>query len=130
MTIRTFTAGDDAAQVGIYNEAAADLPKFKAVTLDELRGRLRGPDFDPATRFFAVENGRPVGYAAFHANGRVSFPWCRKGRESVGRAAPGRGAGGDAGRGLGAGLRRLPRRLAGPARLLPRPWLHSRPARS
>src|SRR5438309_1121973 len=81
MTIRTFTAGDDAAQVGIYNEAAADLPKFKAVTLDELRRRLRGPDFDPATRFFAVENGRTVGYAAFHANGRVSFPWCRKGRE-------------------------------------------------
>ncbi len=81
MTIRTFTAGDDAAQVGIYNEAAADLPKFKAVTLDELRRRLRGPDFDPTTRFFAVENGRPVGYAAFHPNGRVSFPWCRKGRE-------------------------------------------------
>jgi hypothetical protein len=81
MTIRTFTTGDDAAQVGIYNEAAADLPKFKAVTLDELRRRLRGADFDPATRFYAVENNRPVGYAAFHANGRVSFPWCRKGRE-------------------------------------------------
>ena len=81
MTIRTFTAGDDAAQVGIYSEAAADLPKFKAVTLDELRRRLRGPDFDPSTRFFAVEAGRPVGYATFHANGRVSFPWCRKGRE-------------------------------------------------
>ena len=39
MTIRTFTAGDDAAQVSIYNEAAADLPKFKAVTLDEVRRR-------------------------------------------------------------------------------------------
>lgn len=81
MTIRTFTAGDDAAQVSIYNEAAADLPKFKAATLDELRRRLRGPDFDPATRFFAVEGGRPVGYASFHLNGRVSYPWCRKGRE-------------------------------------------------
>ena len=81
MTIRTFKPGDDAAQVSIYNEAAADLPKFKAVTLDELRRRLRGPDFDPTTRFFAVEGGRPVGYAAFHVNGRVSFPWCRKGRE-------------------------------------------------
>ena len=81
MTIRTYTAGDDAAQVSIYNEAAADLPKFKAVTLDELRRRLRGPDFDPTTRFFALEGGRPVGYASFHLNGRVSFPWCRKGRE-------------------------------------------------
>jgi len=81
MTIRTFTTGDDATQVSIYNEAAADLPKFKPVTLDELRRRLRGPDFDPTTRFFAVEGGRPVGYAAFHRNGRVSFPWCRKGRE-------------------------------------------------
>jgi hypothetical protein len=81
MTIRTFTAGDDAAQVSIYNEAAAALPKFKAATLDELRRRLRGPDFDPTTRFYAVEGGRPVGYAAFHLNGRVSFPWCRKGRE-------------------------------------------------
>ncbi len=81
MTIRTFTAGDDAVQVSIYNEAAADLPKFKAVTLDEVRRRLRGPDFDPTTRFFAVEDGRPVGYASFHVNGRVSFPWCRKGRE-------------------------------------------------
>ena len=81
MTIRTFTAGDDAAQVSIYNEAAADLPKFKPATLDELRRRLRGSDFDPATRFFAVEGGRPVGYASFHLNGRVNFPWCRKGRE-------------------------------------------------
>jgi hypothetical protein len=81
MTIRTFAAGDDAAQVGIYNEAAADLPKFKAVTLDELRRRLRGADFDASSRFFAVENGRPVGYCTFHANGRVSYPWCRKGRE-------------------------------------------------
>jgi hypothetical protein len=81
MTIRTFTAGDDAAQVSIYNEAAADLPKFKPVTLDELRRRLRGSDFDPTTRFFALEGGRPVGYASFHLNGRVSFPWCRKGRE-------------------------------------------------
>jgi hypothetical protein len=81
MTIRTFMAGDDAAQVSIYNEAAADLPKFKAVTLDELRRRLRGPDFDPTTRFFALEGGRSVGYASFHLNGRVSFPWCRKGRE-------------------------------------------------
>jgi hypothetical protein len=81
MTIRTFTAGDDAAQVSIYNEAAAELPKFKPATLDEVRRRLRGPDFDPVTRLFAVEGGRPVAYVAFHANGRVSCPWCRKDAE-------------------------------------------------
>src|SRR5262249_5802162 len=27
-------------------------------------------------------DGRPVGYAGFHANGRVSFPWCRPGHEA------------------------------------------------
>ena len=81
MEIRTYGPGDDAAQVSIYNEAAAELPRFKPATLDELRRRLRGPDFDPGTRFFAVEGGRAVGYATFHANGRVSYPWCRKGRE-------------------------------------------------
>jgi hypothetical protein len=82
LTIRTFQPGDDAAQVSIYNEAAADLPKFKPATLDDIRRRVRAADFDPGTRFFAVEGGLPVGYATFHANGRVSFPWCRKGHEA------------------------------------------------
>jgi hypothetical protein len=81
VTIRTFRPGDDAAQVGIYNEAAADLPKFKPATLDEIRRRIRGTDFDPGTRFFADEGGPAVGYCTFQANGRVSFPWCRKGHE-------------------------------------------------
>jgi hypothetical protein len=81
VTIRTFRPGDDAAQVGIYNEAAAALPKFKPATLDEIRRRTRPAAFDPGTRFIAEEGGLPVGYAGFHANGRVSFPWCRKGHE-------------------------------------------------
>ncbi len=81
MTIRTFQSGDDAAQVSIYNEAAADLPRFKPATLDEIRRRVRAVDFDPRTRFFAVADGLPVGYAMFHANGRVSYPWCRRGHE-------------------------------------------------
>jgi hypothetical protein len=83
MTIRTFEPGDEAAQVGIYNEATAELPRFKPATLDEVRRRCRAPDFDPSTRFFALADGRPVGYAGFHANGRVSFPWCRKGHEAL-----------------------------------------------
>lgn len=83
MQIRTFAAGDDAAQVGIYNEAAADLPKFKAATLDEVRRRCRPPEFDPTTRAFAVEAGRPIGYASFYPNGRIGFPWCRRGQEAA-----------------------------------------------
>jgi GNAT superfamily N-acetyltransferase len=83
MEIRTYRPGEEAAQVSIYNEAAAELPKFKAATLDEVRRRARAADYDPSTRFLAVEGGRPIGYAAFHANGRVSYPWCRKGHETA-----------------------------------------------
>jgi hypothetical protein len=86
MTIRSFEPGDDAAQVSIYNEAAAELPKFKPATLDEVRRRGRDPAFDRSTYFLALRDGRPVGYASFQANGRVSYPWCRKGHED--RAGP------------------------------------------
>lgn len=82
VNIRTFERGDAAAQVAIYNEAAAELPRFKPATLDEVRRRQNSADFDPQSRFVVVENGRPVGYQAVHANGRVSFPWCRKGFEN------------------------------------------------
>ena len=83
MEIRTFRPGDDVAQVSIYNEAAADLPKFKAATLDEVRRRSRAPEDDPSTRFIALADGRPVGYAGYHLNGRVSYPWFRKGHDAV-----------------------------------------------
>ena len=81
MTIRTYQPGDETAQVSIYNEAAAELPKFKPATLDEVRRRCRARDFDPGTRFYALEQGQPVAYATFQPNGRVSLPWCRKGHE-------------------------------------------------
>src|SRR5262249_21569474 len=42
-----------------------------------------GPDFDPALRFYALANERPVAYVTAQANGRVSFPWCRKGHEGL-----------------------------------------------
>jgi hypothetical protein len=83
MTIRTYAPGDELAQVGIYNEATATLPKFKAATVDEVRRRCLAADFDPATRLFALRDGRPVAYAGFHASGRVGFPWCRKGHEAL-----------------------------------------------
>jgi GNAT superfamily N-acetyltransferase len=81
MTIRTFQPGDEAAQVRIYNEVAAGLPKFKAATLDEVRRRCHAADFDRSTRFFALHQGQTVGYASFHRNGRLSFPWCLPGHE-------------------------------------------------
>jgi hypothetical protein len=83
MEIRTFQPGDETAQVSIYNEAAADLPKFKAATLDEVRRRTLAPDYDRAARFVAVVGGRAIGYAGFQANGRINYPWCRKGHETA-----------------------------------------------
>jgi hypothetical protein len=83
LTIRTFQSGDEAAQLRIYNDAAAHLPRFKPATLDEIRRRCQAADFDPTTRWFAIEDGQPVGYAAFHANGRLSYPWCLKGHEAL-----------------------------------------------
>lgn len=81
MTIRTYQPGDEAAQVSIYNEAAASLPGFKPATSEDVVRRVRARDFDPAARLYAIEGGQPVGYASFHPSGRVSFPWCRRGHE-------------------------------------------------
>jgi hypothetical protein len=86
VNIRTFQRGDETAQAAIYNEAAAGLPKFKPATAQEILRRVTAPDFDPSTRFYAVEGGQPVAYALFNANGRVNYPWCRKGHEAL--AAP------------------------------------------
>lgn len=83
MEIRAYRPGDEAAQVSIYNEAAGELPKFKAATLDEVRRRTRAADYDPSTRFLALVDGKPVAYAGFQLNGRVSVPWCRKGHEAA-----------------------------------------------
>jgi hypothetical protein len=82
MAIRTFVPGDEVVQVGIYNEAAAALPKFKASTIDEVRRRLHGPDFDAGLRFYALVNDRPVAYLASQPNGRIGYPWCRRGHEA------------------------------------------------
>lgn len=83
MEIRTYQPGDEIAQVSIYNEAASELPKFKAATLDEVRRRAHAPDYDVSTRFVALVDGKPVAYAGFQSNGRISYPWCRKGHEAA-----------------------------------------------
>ena len=83
MKIRAYQTGDEQAQLQIFNEAAAKLSKFKAATLDEIRRRARAADFDPNSRFIAMEGGQPVAYASFQANGRVSYPWHLPGHEGV-----------------------------------------------
>jgi hypothetical protein len=83
VTIRIYQPGDEAAQVAVFNEAAAELPKFKPATTEEVRRRCKAKDFDPATRLYAEAGGQVVGYASFQANGRVGYPWTRKGHESL-----------------------------------------------
>lgn len=83
MKIRTYQPGDELAQVAIYNEAAADLPKFKPSTIEDVRRRIADKDFNAGARFYAEENGKVVGYCAYHpGNGRVSYPWTLKGKEN------------------------------------------------
>ena len=44
--------------------------------------RARG--FDPETRFYAVENNQVVGYCVLEVEqGRVGFPWCKRGAEGA-----------------------------------------------
>jgi hypothetical protein len=81
MAIRAFRMGDEASQVSVYNEAAAELPKFKPASLDDVRRRRLATDFDHGGKSVAEVGGRIVGYAGYQGNGRVSFPWCRKGHE-------------------------------------------------
>jgi len=84
--IRTFQRGDEAAQVEIYNEAAGSLPKFKPGKVEEVTRRVNERGFDPSMRFYAMVGGEPVAYVVYNSNGRVSYPWCRKGHEHL--AAP------------------------------------------
>jgi hypothetical protein len=102
MLVRTFQAGDELAQAGVFNAAACTLPGFKPAQADEVRRRTRGRGFDPGTRFYAEADGQVVGYCALDPDeGRVSFPWCKKGHEEAGpllfeaalNAARGRGLG-------------------------------------
>jgi hypothetical protein len=83
MEFRTFQSGDEVVQAEIYNQAAGALPRFVAAKTGDILRRVQDKGFDPLTRIFAVERGRPVGYVAWQTNGRMGYPWCVPGSEVV-----------------------------------------------
>ena len=84
MNIRTFQPGDEVIQAALFNVAAFSLPGFKPATADEVRKRTRGRGFDPGSRFYAEDGGQVVGYCTLEPEqGRVSYPWCKKGFEAA-----------------------------------------------
>ena len=83
MSIRIYQPGDEGAQAEVYNAAARAFPKFKPATAGEVIRRCQAQDFDPNTRLYAEENGEIVAYAAFMPNGRINYPWCLPGHESM-----------------------------------------------
>lgn len=83
MHIRHYQPGDEVAQAAIYNAATVNLPRHKPATSEEVLRRCRERGFDPSTRLYAEVDGKVIGYAIFHTNGRVGFPWCHPGHESA-----------------------------------------------
>ena len=84
MNIRTFQPGDEVVQASLFNVAADALPGFKPATADEVKHRAAARGFNPAARFFAEEAGQAVGYCTLEPDqGRISFPWCKKGFEAA-----------------------------------------------
>lgn len=84
MNIRTFQPGDEVTQAALFNVAAYSFPGFKPATVDDVKKRTRGRGFDPTSRFYAEEGGQVVGYCTLEPEqGRVSFPWCKKGQEAA-----------------------------------------------
>lgn len=84
VNIRTFQSGDEVTQASLFNVAAYSLPGFKPATADDVRKRTRGRTFDPTSRFYAEVGGQIVGYCSLEPEqGRISFPWCKKGHEAA-----------------------------------------------
>lgn len=84
MVIRTFQSGDAGHEAAVYNAAAAGLPGFTPLRVEEVHRLTSEHGFDPRTRFYAVEDGCVVAYAGFESpGGRVCYPWCRPGHEKM-----------------------------------------------
>jgi hypothetical protein len=81
VSIRRFQAGDEVAQVAIFNTAAGSLPGCKLATVEDLRRRMAAPMADPDLVHVAEDGGKLVGYCSAQTNGRISFPWCLPGHE-------------------------------------------------
>ena len=79
MLIRNYQPGDEHAQAEIFNTVAGKLPKFKPATAEEIGRRYATSDHDPTSKFYAIVDGRVVGYAVLNPNGRISYPWCLPG---------------------------------------------------
>jgi hypothetical protein len=84
VNIRTFQPGDEVVQASLYNVAAFALPGFKPATADDVKKRTRARGFVPGARFYAEDGGQVVGYCTLEPEqGRISFPWCKKGFEAA-----------------------------------------------
>lgn len=83
MIIRNYVAGDADHEAGVFNAAAVRLPGFRPLTGETIRRAAAGPGFDPGTRFYAEADGKVVGCAQFEPGGRVYYPWCKPGYESL-----------------------------------------------
>jgi hypothetical protein len=84
VNIRTFQPGDEVPQAGLFNMAAFALPGFKPATADEVKRRTRVRSFDATARFYAEDAGQVVGYCTLEPDqGRISYPWCKKGSEAA-----------------------------------------------
>jgi hypothetical protein len=84
VNIRTFQPGDERSQAALFNSAAFAYPGFKPANEDEVKRRTRARGFDSSSRFYAEESGQLVGYCVLEpAQGRISYPWCKKGFESA-----------------------------------------------
>ena len=83
MLIRNYQPGDEHAQAEIYNTVAGKLPKFKPATAEEIGRRYATSDHDPTSKFYAIADGRVVGYAVLNPNGRISYPWCLPGGDTI-----------------------------------------------
>jgi hypothetical protein len=87
VNIRPYQPGDERTQAALFNGAAFALPGFKPALEDDVKKRVRARGFDPTSRFYAEENGQIVGYCVLEpAQGRISYPWVKKGAEAT--AAP------------------------------------------
>ena len=83
MLIRNCLPADAEHEAAVYNVAAAQLPGFRPVTLDQIRRVATTRAAEQSTRLCAEDGGRLVGYVTFEPTGRLHYPWCLPGHEGT-----------------------------------------------